>query len=335
VQLHNSLVPDSTLNDQGLRAYTFRRLESAWRDFGLDASKLKIAVTELNPIASSPGEMHSLESRYDGVCRASMNLALSFSPKIILAFGAAARRRWLADHQHLRVAAVQIEMLMTGGQVMHLLLPDGKKCDVHFAPHPSEHRQWPHVLRAIGDVHGVPDAVTRTVVEASSQKRVRRILGLEDHGPAEFTAVQVKSEAQRFVLSDGVITHNCVFANEHEVTAWFLGLQAQSPQTCYHLTRGMILWQRLIMKLNCQCNKHIENRLQVCLPVADICSFSLFQTTVWTKSSASCSRELCCYRADQATTATVRHPLRRNRRSQERMDIRRGDASAADMTIES
>lgn len=41
-----------------------------------------------------------------------------------------------------------------------------------------------------------------------------------------------------------------VCSNEHEVTAWFLGLQAQAPQTVYHMSRGMILWQRLIMKLN-------------------------------------------------------------------------------------
>ena len=34
------------------------------------------------------------------------------------------------------------------------------------------------------------------------------------------------------------------------MTAWFLGLQAQAPQTVYYMSRGMILWQRLIMKLN-------------------------------------------------------------------------------------
>lgn len=45
-------------------------------------------------------------------------------------------------------------------------------------------------------------------------------------------------------------TIDCVCKDEREVTAWFLGLQAQSPQTCFHLTRGMILWQRTIMKLN-------------------------------------------------------------------------------------
>jgi hypothetical protein len=45
-------------------------------------------------------------------------------------------------------------------------------------------------------------------------------------------------------------TIDLVCSNEHEVTAWFLGLQAQAPQTCFHMTRGMILWQRMIMKLN-------------------------------------------------------------------------------------
>lgn len=44
--------------------------------------------------------------------------------------------------------------------------------------------------------------------------------------------------------------HAQVCSNEHEVTAWFLGLQAQAPQTVYYMSRGMILWQRLIMKLN-------------------------------------------------------------------------------------
>lgn len=47
-----------------------------------------------------------------------------------------------------------------------------------------------------------------------------------------------------------VVSSPQVCSNEHEVTAWFLGLQAQAPQTVYYMSRGMILWQRLIMKLN-------------------------------------------------------------------------------------
>ena len=49
-------------------------------------------------------------------------------------------------------------------------------------------------------------------------------------------------------------TIDLVCSNEHEVTAWFLGLQAQAPQTCFYMTRGMILWQRLIMKVR-QCER--------------------------------------------------------------------------------
>lgn len=39
-------------------------------------------------------------------------------------------------------------------------------------------------------------------------------------------------------------TIDLVASNEHEVTAWFLGLQAQAPMTVSHMSRGMILWQR-------------------------------------------------------------------------------------------
>jgi hypothetical protein len=41
-----------------------------------------------------------------------------------------------------------------------------------------------------------------------------------------------------------------VAENETEVTHWFLALQSLAPQSAFFLTKGGILWQRMIMKIN-------------------------------------------------------------------------------------
>jgi hypothetical protein len=41
-----------------------------------------------------------------------------------------------------------------------------------------------------------------------------------------------------------------VAETEEEITAWFLGVQSLAPLTICYISRGQLLWQRLIMKLN-------------------------------------------------------------------------------------
>jgi hypothetical protein len=41
-----------------------------------------------------------------------------------------------------------------------------------------------------------------------------------------------------------------VAPDEATLTAWYLGLQALAPLSVFHLSRGALLWQRLVMKVN-------------------------------------------------------------------------------------
>jgi len=45
-------------------------------------------------------------------------------------------------------------------------------------------------------------------------------------------------------------TLDVVCKDEEEVTIWFLGIQSLAPLNRLYLTRGALLWERLIMKLN-------------------------------------------------------------------------------------
>jgi len=72
---------------------------------------------------------------------------------------------------------------------------------------------------------------------------------LEKHAHSTNTTIRLKPWLCFSIqFPDRTIDLQC--ENEWEVTAWFLGLQSISPMTPFHLTRGMLLWQRLIMKMN-------------------------------------------------------------------------------------
>ena len=93
--LHNPLMQDVSLNEQGDVSLTFRRLEAAWTSLGVDPQAAQIMMTELNPIIAQG--MNSNLPKYDSVCQASMEAALSVTPRVLVVFGEFNARRWINE----------------------------------------------------------------------------------------------------------------------------------------------------------------------------------------------------------------------------------------------
>jgi hypothetical protein len=200
------------MDAQGPRAFTIRQLERAWKTWGLDAAKLKIMVTEVHPLTGLTGLLDSREPRFDGVPGAAMSAALARSPRVIIAFGAYTRARWLRDTRNLPgvtsavLVAPSLETEVQEESAMIVTMTDQSQVKVLFAPHPSAFFLFDGVLAAVADAHGVE--YDRATLAATARSR-SHLLSVEKVAGGQFVAVEVDTPDSRFLLSDGALTHNC------------------------------------------------------------------------------------------------------------------------------
>jgi hypothetical protein len=206
--LHNPLVPHSTLNEAGQRAVTFRALERAWQRLGLSPESLGIMVTELNPLTSLTGVIKSDLFAYDAVARASLSAALS--PLLdrqggtMVAFGRYTRIRWV---RHWREFAQSGACMVDEDDdlILRMQFADGSRVVVYFAPHPSEGWLLNDMYRVLAKAHGLSPALLERALD---EPLWRHIDCVERVAGGQFMSIEVDAEDGRFVLADGVITHN-------------------------------------------------------------------------------------------------------------------------------
>jgi hypothetical protein len=78
----------------GNRANTAVCLQEMWKMLEIDVNDTHILFTELNPVCSKTGEIHSEEPFWDRLCAQTMLCALSIGTGCIVAFGHANGIHW-------------------------------------------------------------------------------------------------------------------------------------------------------------------------------------------------------------------------------------------------
>jgi hypothetical protein len=202
--LHNPLGKLSMPDHNGKQlAYTIVQLERAWRALSIDPAKARVAITELNPIASLTA---GIDSGYDDDCRASMTAVLNKSAATkIVVFGRSAKEQWM-NEVHLLPGVVSVEV-KKGRTVQRLLtMADGRVVTVVESTHPSANHLFHNVLYAVADAHRLQ--VSEEAIQAADGGW-SHISAIEVVPGAEFASITVDSEEKRFVLKDGTLTHNC------------------------------------------------------------------------------------------------------------------------------
>jgi hypothetical protein len=207
--LHNPLVPESTRNASNGKAKTFLQLENAWKTIGVDPSELGLMITELSPLTSRTGQMDSRLPLYNEVTLACMEAALAplNDPQggVLVVFGSYARWRWLR-HWRALCSSGQVSYDQAGNCRLELVLSSGGRVTVWFADHPSAGWLFKEMVRVMAQAHGRD--------EAEWGPRLARMVewyyveSVQPVEAGEFVSLEVQAEDGRFVLADGVITHN-------------------------------------------------------------------------------------------------------------------------------
>lgn len=227
VQRHNPLGAKLKVDESapGIKSQTFEQIEKLQGQLGLQVHRgAGILMTDLNPIAADMSQMRSGRREYDEVCTASIEHALSFSSKSILVYGCLARERWLkairsgaqdglfTDVDEKTVCAVR---QVSFSRAVDSMTSSTLRTTVFFSPHPCIWQLESVALQAMGQAHGIDSAQ----VELAVQKHPRST------GAAPFTAMSIsrdgvkvteieidaeKESDKRYVLANGMVTHNCI-----------------------------------------------------------------------------------------------------------------------------
>ena len=187
--LHNPLGAEATSrNAHGERAFTLEQLEKARALLQADVTAERVLVTE------------------------GMNEALACRPRVIIALGSYNRNRWVAEASSLDgVERVVCEYRPDRINLRKLCIAmvTGERIEVQFAPHPCERQRFDGLVEALAEAHSVPWDLEQ-VQSRTWGHLCSRFVGITAQEGAKFTAIQVNSKDQRFVLADRAITHNCL-----------------------------------------------------------------------------------------------------------------------------
>jgi len=126
----------------------------------------------------------------------------------IVAFGMIARWRWM---QHWRELAASGQMVRDSNDdvSLQLVLDDGSRVAVFFAPHPSAAWRHEDLLRTLAKAHQLPAERLAAVMRRDGVFRMfERIGSVQTVAGGQFMEIAVAAEDERFVLADGVVTHN-------------------------------------------------------------------------------------------------------------------------------
>ena len=219
--LQNPLTAASLQNARGQEAQTIGNLRTALSHLGLSSITAAdgVFITELNPIASAKGEMDSTLDVYTPLCKATMRLALATGAKALVAFGESARLRWRELAPDLpgvhscttsfsdadRVWSTWLDM-DTGERVRIVYSPHAclthKLLQVTLAIRAARvHLGYPHPALTEDELAGLEDMACRAALSDLQSivlaPEVKMCIGWQVDGDG------------RFVLGNGVLTHNC------------------------------------------------------------------------------------------------------------------------------
>jgi hypothetical protein len=185
-------------------------------------------IQELNPTVADTNTLDSTDAKCDQVCRESMTAALAAHPRSLIAFGRLVGRRWREDCLSLDIVSeVDIEFI-DGDECMVVTLEDTWQVRVYFAAHPSAFYSFDTVLRAMARAHELPISEALLAAKAGAYSVWSRIVDIKDKVTkgTQYAVIQVDG-AQRFVLADKALTHNCQFVarSTHQVgVLWMVSL---------------------------------------------------------------------------------------------------------------
>lgn len=190
------------------RAFARQQIEAAWEVIRLDATALKknVRITDLHATQAA-----------DVVWAPTVTAALALEPRFLLAFGQRAHHCWLTDFRSLPIVqsgSVSWEVDEFAQEqeapkpTLHLTLVSGAKVQVLFASHPSSRWQFDSVVHTIARAHGVP--VPAVEFDLLTSRQFSLIESVEYGAGAEYVSMSVAAADERFLLSDGSVTHNSV-----------------------------------------------------------------------------------------------------------------------------
>ena len=173
-------------------------------------------ITALNPIVADTDEMDSTRAEYTSLCKSTMSLALATGAKAFVVFGSAARIRWLAHAEELAGVDSAETTYSNDDRVWStwLEMDGGRRVRVVYSPHPCNTHKLLEVTLAIRAARAdaafhvdklAIDELERRVDESSMVKLLSVDLV---HADATSVGWQVDGDG-RFVLGNGVLTHNC------------------------------------------------------------------------------------------------------------------------------
>ena len=238
--LHNPLTEVSLQNSSGRQTLTITQLRLALASLipkGVE-EKDGVFITELNPIATDSATMDSTLSHYDSLCEATMQLALATGANALVAFGRSACIRWQTLGRKLLGVTNCVTEFSVADQVVStwLDMEDGRQVRVVHSPHPCMVHKLLEVTLAIraarihiGEAH-VPlteDELTRlTMKEQNATRASYTNLVSVIHEPTVTTCTgwQVDGDG-RFVLANGILTHNCMMIKEAHIGVGIAGVE--------------------------------------------------------------------------------------------------------------
>jgi hypothetical protein len=218
--LHNPL-QQAGLNARGELSPTFQQMEQAWRILGVNPQEERVAVTELNPMIAPSQYIDSCAPEYDKVCASMMDAALALKPRVLVVFGYYNRERWINNVEDLEEVCDTV--MDPGCRGMAVRVHGGFVVEVYFAPHPSWFTAYERCIEVLASAHGKP--VPANLGGLRLDRGYSVIKDVEAAPPGRFVGLEVDSVSRRFVLADGVVTHNC------------RGIYTQAPYTEYISTR--------------------------------------------------------------------------------------------------
>jgi hypothetical protein len=160
--------------------------------------------------------MDSTDPMFDEVCATTMNAALTAHPNTLIVFGRHNRVQWLTHCADLPMGAsideLRGEDLAYESVELAVTIVDGHKMRVLFATHPSAWMKMGSMLYAILCAHfpGLDKQEAADKAAAFEKKMTSSVIeSVKEVGTASIMQVEVDSNLkdQRFVLSEGVITH--------------------------------------------------------------------------------------------------------------------------------
>ena len=238
--LHHPLSEVSLMNSAGVRAQTIDQLRMAVSTFYTGLTERDgVIITELNPIVAATGTMMSLDSSYESLCIETMKLALVTGAKAIVAFGRAARVRWQTLAARLPGVLEAVTTYSDEDRVHStwLWMSDGQPVRVVHSPHPCLRHKLLEVTLAVraARIHLGYSHPPLTADEFVGLVGVGRSLstfmvGLQSVEPvpaATVVAWEVDGDG-RFVLANGVLTHNCPMIESADIGVGIAGVEGTS-----------------------------------------------------------------------------------------------------------